>query len=44
MFYSLQNGNTPLHVACQANETQTVELLISKGADLNALNMVSTAF
>jgi ankyrin repeat protein len=36
-----QNGNTPLHVACQANETESVELLMSKGADLNVLNVVS---
>lgn len=34
-------GNTPLHLACQANEVDTVEVLIEKGADLNCLNQVS---
>lgn len=37
---ALQNGSTPLHLACQANETDTVELLIAKGADFNCLNNV----
>lgn len=36
----LQVGNTPLHLACQANEVDTVEVLIEKGADLNCLNQV----
>lgn len=35
-----QVGNTPLHLACQANEVDTVEVLIEKGADLNCLNQV----
>lgn len=36
----LQNGNTPLHLACQNNEVETVEILINKGVDLNCLNLV----
>lgn len=35
-----QVGNTPLHLASQANEVDTVEVLIEKGADLNCLNQV----
>ncbi|KAK0180405.1 hypothetical protein PV327_006049 [Microctonus hyperodae] len=31
-------GNTPLHLACQNNEVETVEILIKHGADLNCLN------
>jgi len=38
--YSLQNGNTSLHLACQNNEVDTVEILINKGVDLNRLNLV----
>lgn len=38
--YLLQNGNTPLHLACQNNEVETVEILINKGVDLNCLNLV----
>lgn len=40
MIYLLQNGNTPLHLACQNNEVETVEILINKGVDLNCLNSV----
>ncbi|XP_078053518.1 uncharacterized protein LOC144478972 isoform X1 [Augochlora pura] len=35
-------GNTPLHLACQNNleqQVETVEILISKGVDLNCLNL-----
>lgn len=39
-FSHLQNGNTPLHLACQNNEVDTVEILINKGVDLNCLNLV----
>jgi len=39
-----QEGNTALHVACLANEVETTELLINKGADVNALNAVSISF
>lgn len=38
----LQHGNTPLHLACQNNEVETVEILINKGVDLNCLNSVRT--
>lgn len=38
--FLFQNGSTPLHLACQASETDTVELLIAKGADYNCLNNV----
>lgn len=38
----LQHGNTPLHLACQNNEVETVEILINKGVDLNCLNSVCT--
>lgn len=40
----LQNGNTPLHLACQNNEVDTVEILINKGVDLNCLNLVSKIY
>lgn len=43
MVFKLQAGSTPLHLACQANEVDTVEMLINKGADLNCLNNVSKA-
>ncbi|XP_043284516.1 ankyrin repeat and death domain-containing protein 1A-like isoform X2 [Venturia canescens] len=33
------NGNTPLHLACENNEIETVEILINKGADPNCLNL-----
>nr|XP_012142858.1 PREDICTED: ankyrin repeat and death domain-containing protein 1A-like isoform X3 [Megachile rotundata] len=36
--FGLQYGNTPLHLACQNNEVETVEILINKGVDLNCLN------
>ena len=36
----MQYGNTPLHLACQNNEVETVEILINKGVDLNCLNSV----
>lgn len=42
MHLSLQLGNTPLHLACQGNESEAVEVLIGKGADLNCLNSVSS--
>lgn len=38
----MQYGNTPLHLACQNNEVETVEILINKGVDLNCLNSVRT--
>nr|XP_012142855.1 PREDICTED: ankyrin repeat and death domain-containing protein 1A-like isoform X1 [Megachile rotundata] len=40
--FGLQYGNTPLHLACQNNEVETVEILINKGVDLNCLNSVRT--
>ena len=35
---TLQEGNTPLHVACAAQHTSTALLLISQGADLCKAN------
>lgn len=40
--FFFQNGNTALHNACLSNNAHIVEFLISKNADLNALNCVST--
>ncbi len=36
----LQEGNTPLHIACENGDTKTAQLLIKKGADLHQRNRV----
>ncbi len=36
----LQEGNTPLHIACENGDTKTAQLLIKKGADLHKCNRV----
>ena len=37
----LQNHETPLHYAAREGHTDVVQLLIDKGADINAKNKVS---
>ncbi|CAD6241270.1 GSCOCG00002603001-RA-CDS [Cotesia congregata] len=32
-------GNTPLHLACQNNQMDTIEILLKKKADINCLNL-----
>ena len=40
--HGLQNGNTPLHIACcQKHNAAVVGLLLDRGADLHAKNRVS---
>ena len=39
-----QHGKTPLHEAAANNYKDFAELLISKGADVNAKDNVSTVF
>lgn len=36
MIYQLQDGGTPLFVACQCGHLDVVEYLIAKGANVNA--------
>tara|TARA_R110002110_G_C13467497_1_gene719392 strand:- start:3848 stop:6112 length:2265 start_codon:yes stop_codon:yes gene_type:complete len=35
---TFENGNTSLHIACQEQKLKSVRYLISKGADINAVN------
>ena len=37
----LQDHDTPLHYAAREGHTDVVQLLINKGADINAKNIVS---
>ena len=37
-----QNGHTPLHVAAYYNAVEIAEVLIAKGADLNAPDLIVT--
>ena len=41
-FYVYQNGHTPLHVAAYYNAVEIAEVLIAKGADLNAPDLIVT--
>jgi ankyrin repeat protein len=39
-FPRLQYRNTPLHAACEAGKLDVVRLLLQRGADPEAVNMV----
>ena len=42
VLHGLQNGNTPLHIACQQSDNAAVVgLLLDRGADLHAKTKVS---
>jgi len=41
MYYYLQYGYTPIHLASNDGHVQVVEKLISSGADVNVVNKVS---
>ena len=36
------NNNMPIHIAVEQNSVQRLELLLSKGADINAKNFLSS--
>ena len=38
----MQNGNTPLHLACISGHRSVVEILLAGGADVNTKDKVST--
>ena len=38
--FSLQNGFTPLHVACKKNREQVIQLLLKYGANVHSANEV----
>ena len=38
VYYFLQDGNTPLHIACEKGHESTVLVLLENGADLNLQN------
>lgn len=38
--YSLQNGFTPLHIACKKNRIKVMELLLKHGASIQAVTEV----
>lgn len=40
MFILFQNGDGPLHLACQTGNLDIVENLVAHGVDLNILNSV----
>lgn len=40
-FVFLQNGFTPLHVACKKNREQVIQLLLKYGANVHSANEVS---
>lgn len=40
MFCLLQNGFTPLHIACKKNRIKVVELLLRYGASIDATTEV----
>lgn len=38
MYFSLQNGDTPLHIATQNEYLEVVDLLLKNGADFNIVD------
>ena len=40
-YYILQDGRTPLHLAFETGHTDIATMLIDRGADVNATQMVS---
>ena len=41
MYYYLQDGDTPIHLASSDGHVEVVEKLISSGADVNVVDKVS---
>ena len=37
-YVSLQNGDTPLHIACRQRHTVIIRYLLSNGADITLMN------
>lgn len=44
MFFFIQKGNTALHIASLAGQTEVVKELVSNGANVNAQSQVKEAF
>ncbi len=42
-FFSIQRG-TPLHVACENGHTETAQLLIDRGADVNQVCVIEQSY
>ena len=42
LFYSLQYGRSPLHVAVEKGHTDVIDILLKHGADANIKDRVTT--